>query len=54
VSALVLDFEAVYEIDIEGADMAAQLASELSGQPPRVIIARAHTGAVGDARDAAR
>ena len=40
--AVVLDFEAVYEIDTEGADVLARLRQELIGGGIEVVLARAH------------
>lgn len=42
VTAVVLDFEAVYEIDTEGVDVLVQLVDELAARHVRLIIARAH------------
>jgi high affinity sulfate transporter 1 len=43
VRTLVLDFEAVYEIDTEGADVLVQLVEEFAGRGMRMVIARAHS-----------
>ena len=45
--ALVLDFEAVYEIDTEGADVLVRLRDELHARSVSLVLARAH-GAVLD------
>jgi high affinity sulfate transporter 1 len=42
VRTLVLDFEAVYEIDTEGADVLVQLTEQLAGRGMRVVLARPH------------
>ncbi|HET7486894.1 MAG TPA: SulP family inorganic anion transporter [Acidimicrobiales bacterium] len=47
VTAVVLDFESVYEIDTEGADILVQLAEELRRRHLRVAVARAHAAVRG-------
>lgn len=47
VTTVVLDFEAVYEIDTEGVDVLAQLVGELAARHVRLVIARAHASVRG-------
>ena len=41
--AVVLDFEAVYEVDTQGADTLVRLGEELGRRDVRVVIARGHS-----------